>query len=78
MKHSYLDELISILSIRHGLPAKRIRADMEALIDACWNDPDPLVHEKWAAISKDGKRPTLEELLLYAAVTAQDLRNTNP
>ena len=61
MKAFNTKNLIKEIAKEHGKTPREIRAGIEEVIDVCWNNPDPQVHEFWQSMSPRGTRPTVEE-----------------
>ena len=70
MKAFNTKKLIKEIAKEHGKTPREIRAGIEEVIDVCWNNPDPQVHEFWQSMSPRGTRPTVEECILYLSAMA--------
>ena len=67
MKYSPKFEIVlKELAKEHRTTPETVVADMEALIEQCWNDPDPVIHARWVMIGR-GRKPTVEQLVLFAS-----------
>lgn len=49
----------------HHTTVEEVRNELAAAIEIGMNNPDPEVQQKWKEISRTGKKPTVEELILY-------------
>ncbi len=44
---------------------EQVRADIQEVIVAGWNNPDPAIHKRWLQVPRKGKLPTPEEFLWW-------------
>ncbi len=72
-----LEKLLSDIADSYGTTPDEVRTELENLIDTCWNDPDPKIHAKWAAMSPDGQRPTIEEVIVCLSLRVWELDSEN-
>ena len=76
------NDILRQVAAENGVTLQEVRAGIQETIDVCWNNPDPKIHAKWAAMSPLGKKPTVEEALLYlsalAATEVQMIKERQP
>ena len=63
-------EILCRVAAHYNCTPEHVRAEIEKVIEACWNHSDPEIHAKWAAMSAAGGRPNLEEVILAIAAEA--------
>ena len=61
---------------KNGTTPEQVRRDIQAAIDASFDNPDPAVQAAWRDIPYKGDRPTAEEAVLglAARVRTQGIR----
>ena len=69
MKETYINEILGQVARENKCTLEHVRSEIEALIDECWNNPDPEIHAEWVAMSASGGRPTIEEVII--SISAQ-------
>ena len=73
MKAINTKKLLREIAKEHGKTVSEVRAAIEEVIDNCWNNPNPEIHELWKSMSPKGTRPTVEECILFlSAMTATE------
>ena len=60
MKHTFSDEIIKTIAVRHGVGDEEVRNDIEHAIS--------MSNLSSHNLSPNGQKPGLEDILLYAAV----------
>lgn len=70
MKALNTSKLLKKVAKEYGKTPAEIRAGIEEVIDNCWSNPDPEIHELWKSMSPRGTRPTVEECILYLSAMA--------
>lgn len=65
MRKKYFNQIINQVAQQYNVTPEEVRRDMAEAIDAGWNDPDPITHSHWVKMRADGKKPTVEDFLLY-------------
>ena len=68
MKETYINEILGQIAREKNCTPEHVRMEIEALIDECWENPDPEIHAKWVAMSLTGGRPTIEEVIISISV----------
>lgn len=51
----------------NGTTPEQVRRDMQAAIDAGFDNPDPAVQAAWRGIPYKGERPTAEDVVMGLA-----------
>ncbi len=75
MLNQDISRILERVAENSGTTVTEVRREIEAAIDSCWNTTDPVIHEKWKAMSPTGSRPTVEEVILYLfAQTANSMQ----
>ena len=65
MPNSAFEKILEqIASINHIAPS-RLRERMQLALESALENPDPAVQAMWAAVPKQGDKPTLEEFMDY-------------
>ena len=67
MKKSKGLKAIEKTAAEYGVSVGEIRKEINLAIDAGLSNTDPRVQAHWAGISKNGNRPTPEEVIIYTA-----------
>lgn len=70
-------DIIKQVARNNGVSEEEVRAEMKAAMMAGWNNPDPKVRELWSSIPCEGKMPTPEELIIWAAIEVTKNEGTN-
>ena len=70
MKKWNCNDILRQVAAENGVTLQEVRAGIQETIDVCWNNPDPAIHAKWAAMSPRGEKPSVEEALLFLATLA--------
>ena len=68
MKEFDDENILAQIAEKHGTTPEQVRAEIERVIDHCWNSRDPRVREIWKSIRPDGQKPTAEEAILHLSV----------
>ena len=56
------DELFKRIAARHGVSADEVTRDLQDMIDATWNNPDPATRKRQQELFPNGK-PSVEEFI---------------
>jgi len=67
MKKSKVTKTLELIALVHGVSTAEVRKEIRLALDTGWESPDPAVQAYWAKIPRKGKKPTLEEVILYMA-----------
>ena len=70
MQKSRLDEIFEQLATDNGVPASVVVHAVQNIIDATWDDPDPVAREKQRKLFPNGK-PTIEEFIRVTATQSK-------
>jgi len=62
-RKSETSKLLNKIAAEHNMSVHQVRADIELVIQAAYNSDNTLIR----TITKDGKMPTIEELLDFSA-----------
>ena len=57
---------IEMVALRNGVPVSEVRKEIELAIDAAMASPDRDARAFWDQYIQSGRRPTPEEVILYA------------
>lgn len=57
-----MDQIYAVVARRHGLDPEHVRREIQAALDAAWDNPDPAAQEKQRCMFPLGK-PDVDELL---------------
>ena len=66
------NRILERVAENNGTTVTEVRREIEAVIDSCWDNPDPAIHARWEAMSPTGTRPTVEEAVLYLSALAAE------
>ena len=67
-----VERILKRIAKMNDTTLEAICRELEALINDGWVNPDPIIHARWVMIGK-GKKPTLEQLLLFSAHTVKEM-----
>ena len=74
MKSLDIDRLLRDVAKEYGTTPNVVRKGIEEAIESAWENPDPVIHAQWIAMSPTGQRPTIEEAILFlSALTATEM-----
>ena len=59
-------DLLQQIATRYGVSVRELVWDMQAVIDATWDNPDPMARAKQRRLFPDGK-PSIEEFIRVMA-----------
>ncbi|MDR1409600.1 MAG: sporulation initiation factor Spo0A [Oscillospiraceae bacterium] len=59
------------IAAEHSTTVEEVRREIEAAIQAGFNNPDPKVQAQWAKIPRKGDIPTPDELITYVVRQAK-------
>jgi len=57
---------MEMVALRNGVPVEEVRKEIELAIDAAMTSPDRDARAFWDEYIQSGRRPTPEEVILYA------------
>ena len=61
-----IDDIFEKISAQNGVPVHEVMSEMQNLIDATWDNPDPAAREKQLELFPNGK-PPIEEFIRVVA-----------
>ncbi len=64
-KRKKFTHIFEKIAAEHNTTVGEVRREIEAAIQAGFNNPDPKVQEQWAKIPRKGDMPTPDELIIY-------------
>ena len=70
MKSLLINRILRKVAKENGVSPAQVKSGIQEAIDLCWNNPDPEIHAKLAAMSATGNCPTVEETILLLAAKA--------
>ena len=65
-----MDDLLEKVAEKNGISKDKAAREIQAAIDAAWDNPDPLAREKQRALFPNGK-PSIEEFIRVVAMRAK-------
>ena len=52
---------------RHNVPVSEVESEIQAIIDELYDSEDPEINQAWREILPNGEKPSVEQLIAYAA-----------
>lgn len=70
-----MERILNRIALDNGTTPEQVYAEMQETIDAGYANPDPSVRAAWESIEFEGKKPTPEDLIRYAAAVVKSDRS---
>lgn len=70
MKKSKFTRVLEKVAAQNGVDIFEVRREIELAINAGMENSDPVVRDKWKALSPNGHPPSPEELIAYLSKQA--------
>lgn len=67
MKENGFEKLLKNLAAKYDTTPEEVYKEMKLVIDAGFDNKDPIIQENWRKIPFAGDRPTPEEVIYYIA-----------
>lgn len=72
MNQSKATKILRRVASENGVSLSEVRREIQIAIDAAMSNPDPAVQAQWKAMSREGKVPSPEEVIIYLTEKIQD------
>ena len=66
-----IQEAIKKTAIKYGVTPDELKEDIKEAIQAGMASDNPIVRENWRKISKNGREPTVEEVIAFIALEVE-------
>ena len=66
-----IKNVIKKVAKQHGVSCERVRKDIKEAIQVGMASDNPTVRENWRKISKNGREPTVEEVIAFLALEVE-------
>ena len=66
-----IKNVIKKVAKQHGVSCEQVRNDIKEAIRIGMASKDPIAKENWRKISKNGREPTVEEVIAFLALEVE-------
>lgn len=71
-----IESILNTVAEQNGVTVEEVKREIQAIIDELYESDDPAINAKWHCMTKNGQKPSIEQLILYCTKRAD--RQMNP